>query len=336
MYSAIHHQGQRLYELARQGIEVAREPREVVVHALDVEDVTGALRAAVDRVRQGHVHPRAGRRPRRRAGLWRGGGATRAHARGALRARRTATPWEVLSHRLPLPTLWARVQPAAATLAGLGRRASRRARRRAVRARSGRGGRARRCGRWRHSFACTRPMGGCSESGRSRSAAGRPGRCGSFMQIVRGLESFPPDARPSVVALGTFDGVHLGHRAILGTAVTRARAAGLQALACTFEQHPMEILQPARAPRSITTIERASRADRRDRRRRRGRPELHARAGRGRARGLRARTPCWAVFARRRSSSGSIIGSGGGPAAMRGSSKSSRAVWAFRPTSCRP
>ena len=75
------------------------------------------------------------------------------------------------------------------------------------------------------------------------------------MQIVRGLESFPPDARPSVVALGTFDGVHLGHRAILGTAVTRARAAGLQALACTFEQHPAEILQPARAPRSITTVD---------------------------------------------------------------------------------
>ena len=75
------------------------------------------------------------------------------------------------------------------------------------------------------------------------------------MQIVRGLESFPPDARPSVVALGTFDGVHLGHRAILGTAVTHARQAGLQALACTFEQHPIEILQPARAPRSITTLE---------------------------------------------------------------------------------
>jgi riboflavin kinase/FMN adenylyltransferase len=75
------------------------------------------------------------------------------------------------------------------------------------------------------------------------------------MQIVRGLESFPPDARPSVVALGTFDGVHLGHRAILGTAVTHAREAGLQALACTFEQHPIEILQPTRAPRSITTVE---------------------------------------------------------------------------------
>lgn len=75
------------------------------------------------------------------------------------------------------------------------------------------------------------------------------------MRIVQGLPSLPPDARPSAVALGVFDGVHLGHRAILGTAVTRARAAGLEALACTFDRHPMEILRPERAPRPITTPE---------------------------------------------------------------------------------
>jgi riboflavin kinase/FMN adenylyltransferase len=57
-----------------------------------------------------------------------------------------------------------------------------------------------------------------------------------------------------VVALGIFDGVHLGHRAILGTAITRAREAGLEAIACTFEPHPMEVLQPDRAPKPITTL----------------------------------------------------------------------------------
>lgn len=41
MYSAVHHEGRRLYELARQGIEVAREPREVVVHAITVEEMAG-------------------------------------------------------------------------------------------------------------------------------------------------------------------------------------------------------------------------------------------------------------------------------------------------------
>jgi riboflavin kinase / FMN adenylyltransferase len=75
------------------------------------------------------------------------------------------------------------------------------------------------------------------------------------MLIVRGLEAFPPDAAPSAVALGAFDGIHLGHRAILGTAVALARQGGLGALACTFDQHPMEILQPDRAPLPITTLE---------------------------------------------------------------------------------
>jgi riboflavin kinase / FMN adenylyltransferase len=75
------------------------------------------------------------------------------------------------------------------------------------------------------------------------------------MRIVRGLDSAPPDLGPSAVALGTFDGVHLGHRAILGTALARAREAGVQSVACTFDRHPMEVLQPDRAPRPITTLE---------------------------------------------------------------------------------
>jgi riboflavin kinase/FMN adenylyltransferase len=75
------------------------------------------------------------------------------------------------------------------------------------------------------------------------------------MRIVRGPEPFPPDLPPGVVALGVFDGVHLGHRAILGHAVTAARAQGLAAVACTFSPHPLEVLQPARAPAPITTLE---------------------------------------------------------------------------------
>jgi riboflavin kinase/FMN adenylyltransferase len=74
------------------------------------------------------------------------------------------------------------------------------------------------------------------------------------MRIVRGLESYPPDGAPSAVALGVFDGVHLAHRAILGAAVSRARDLGVQALACTFDPHPMEVLQPGRAPVVLTTI----------------------------------------------------------------------------------
>jgi riboflavin kinase/FMN adenylyltransferase len=74
------------------------------------------------------------------------------------------------------------------------------------------------------------------------------------MRIVQGLESYPPDAPPAAVALGTFDGIHLGHRAILAAAVARARAAGLLAVACTFEPHPVEVLHPGQAPAPISTL----------------------------------------------------------------------------------
>ncbi|MBI3636220.1 MAG: hypothetical protein HY216_08410 [Candidatus Rokubacteria bacterium] len=75
------------------------------------------------------------------------------------------------------------------------------------------------------------------------------------MRIVRGLESYPPDAPPAAVALGVFDGIHLAHRAILATALGRARALGVEAVACTFDPHPMEILQPDRAPLPLTTMD---------------------------------------------------------------------------------
>jgi riboflavin kinase/FMN adenylyltransferase len=75
------------------------------------------------------------------------------------------------------------------------------------------------------------------------------------MKVIYGLESYPPDAPPTVVALGTFDGIHLGHQRILATAVVRARALGLPALACTFDPHPLQVLRPDQAPPPISTLE---------------------------------------------------------------------------------
>lgn len=75
------------------------------------------------------------------------------------------------------------------------------------------------------------------------------------MRIVRGLRSYPRESPPSAVALGVFDGVHLGHRAILGTAAARAAEAGLTSVVCTFDPHPAEVLQPGRAPGLITTLD---------------------------------------------------------------------------------
>jgi riboflavin kinase/FMN adenylyltransferase len=75
------------------------------------------------------------------------------------------------------------------------------------------------------------------------------------MRILRGLPSFPPELRPSVAALGAFDGIHLAHAKILDTAVARARALGVSAVACTFDPHPTAVLRPSVAPAPIATLE---------------------------------------------------------------------------------
>jgi riboflavin kinase/FMN adenylyltransferase len=73
------------------------------------------------------------------------------------------------------------------------------------------------------------------------------------MRIVRDLTSSTPEA--TAVALGVFDGVHRAHQKILDAAVSVARAEGLKAVACTFDPHPMQILQPERAPAPIATLQ---------------------------------------------------------------------------------
>jgi len=74
------------------------------------------------------------------------------------------------------------------------------------------------------------------------------------MEIIRNIDQLPPLPHP-VVALGNFDGVHLGHRAILKTAIDRARAASGTAFALTFDPLPAKVLAPARAPRLILAPE---------------------------------------------------------------------------------
>ena len=60
--------------------------------------------------------------------------------------------------------------------------------------------------------------------------------------IVR--DSDPGALYGAVVAIGNFDGVHRGHRAVIGTAQKRAKALGRQAAAMTFSPHPRRFFQP--------------------------------------------------------------------------------------------
>lgn len=58
----------------------------------------------------------------------------------------------------------------------------------------------------------------------------------------------------TAVAIGNFDGVHIGHRALLRTVLDIARERGLRPAAMTFEPHPLQVVAPERAPRLLTTL----------------------------------------------------------------------------------
>ena len=79
------------------------------------------------------------------------------------------------------------------------------------------------------------------------------------MEIVRGLDRLPLADRPSVVTVGFFDGLHLGHRAVIARTVEAARERGVRSVAVTFDRHPREILTPGQEPRLLTTVERKAR-----------------------------------------------------------------------------
>ncbi len=65
-----------------------------------------------------------------------------------------------------------------------------------------------------------------------------------------------PDAlRGSVIALGNFDGFHLGHQAVVGAAIDRAREQGMPAIVGTFDPHPMRFFKPDTQPFRLTTLD---------------------------------------------------------------------------------
>jgi riboflavin kinase/FMN adenylyltransferase len=76
------------------------------------------------------------------------------------------------------------------------------------------------------------------------------------MEIVRGLGALSPDAARSVVTVGFFDGVHVGHAKVLQRTVKAARERGVRSVAVTFDRHPREVLTPGRAPRLLTSVDR--------------------------------------------------------------------------------
>lgn len=75
------------------------------------------------------------------------------------------------------------------------------------------------------------------------------------MHVFSGTGALDRELRHPVLTIGNFDGLHVGHRAIMGTVIARARALDGEAVVYTFEPHPRKVLQPGRAPGLLTTLE---------------------------------------------------------------------------------
>lgn len=65
----------------------------------------------------------------------------------------------------------------------------------------------------------------------------------------------PPALRGAILALGNFDGFHLGHQAVVGEAINWAKAEGRPAIVATFDPHPVRHFVPDAAPFRLTTLD---------------------------------------------------------------------------------
>lgn len=73
------------------------------------------------------------------------------------------------------------------------------------------------------------------------------------MKVYEGLEAIRVPLARSSVAIGTFDGVHRGHQALIRRTVKDAHAHNRPAVVLTFDRHPMELFHPEAAPKRLTT-----------------------------------------------------------------------------------
>jgi len=74
------------------------------------------------------------------------------------------------------------------------------------------------------------------------------------MERLEGGAAVPERFRGGIVALGNFDGFHLGHQAVVGRAVARGRQEGRPVLVATFDPHPVRYFKPDVPPFRLTTL----------------------------------------------------------------------------------
>lgn len=76
------------------------------------------------------------------------------------------------------------------------------------------------------------------------------------MIVFHDPADIPDDFGPTVVAIGKFDGVHIGHRAIIARMQEDADAAGAKSVAVTFDRNPLEVLRPELCPDNVVAVQR--------------------------------------------------------------------------------
>jgi riboflavin kinase / FMN adenylyltransferase len=80
------------------------------------------------------------------------------------------------------------------------------------------------------------------------------------MRIYRHFETLPEEARGAAIAVGNFDGVHLGHCSVIGEAGRLARASDIPWAVLTFEPHPRRVFKPDQPPFRLTPFRTKARA----------------------------------------------------------------------------
>lgn len=71
-----------------------------------------------------------------------------------------------------------------------------------------------------------------------------------------GVDTLGPQPGGAAITVGTFDGVHLGHRALVARTIDEARSFGATSVLVTWDRHPLETLRPGTEPKVLTTPER--------------------------------------------------------------------------------
>jgi riboflavin kinase/FMN adenylyltransferase len=75
------------------------------------------------------------------------------------------------------------------------------------------------------------------------------------MRVVHDLVGYAPSERGAVVTIGAYDGVHLGHQAVLRLVRELATARDQEAVCLTFDRHPAEVVRPESAPKVLTPLD---------------------------------------------------------------------------------